>query len=145
MPRRVAKPAPSRPCEVIRTAYGHTPTPWLQVALPLTPSLNETKRWHYTITRDARKAAAEEFQYACGGQRIWSVWPPGLRVVIVTRCGTKLIDDDNVSGGFKHVRDAMVDCGILPGDGPHQVSFLYEQRVRSGGEPTHTHVTVRCA
>lgn len=52
--------------------------------------------------------------------------------IVMTRLSPRLLDDDNLVGAFKHIRDQIADC-ILPGlakgraDGDPRLSWKCEQ------------------
>ena len=47
--------------------------------------------------------------------------------ITLTRIGPRTLDDDNLAGGFKHVRDGVADwLGI--DDGDKRLTWRYEQR-----------------
>jgi hypothetical protein len=48
-------------------------------------------------------------------------------VVVLTRVGTKQLDDDNLRGAFKHVRDEVARW-LLTDDGSDAITWDYEQR-----------------
>jgi len=48
------------------------------------------------------------------------------RTVTVTAYRKRLVDEDNLSSGFKHGRDAMVRCGLLVDDTREFCTFIYD-------------------
>jgi hypothetical protein len=63
--------------------------------------------------------------------------PDGLRIkrsVTVTAYRGRLLDDDNLSSGCKHLRDALVRAGLLIDDCRAWSSWAYVQRLRSHPE-----------
>jgi hypothetical protein len=56
---------------------------------------------------------------ATGGPRI---------VVCITRCGTKLLDKDNLYGGAKPLCDALRYEKIIPEDNPEAIHLIVQQR-----------------
>lgn len=48
-------------------------------------------------------------------------------VLRITRKSTHLLDDDNLPGSYKFLRDWLCDCGLIKGDAPHQLKAEYTQ------------------
>ncbi len=53
--------------------------------------------------------------------------PPPPYVITLTRIGPRTLDDDNLAGAFKHVRDGVADW-LRIDDGDKRLSWRYEQR-----------------
>ena len=53
-------------------------------------------------------------------------------VVTMIRTGPRKLDDDNVSGGFKHIRDGIADA-LGVDDGSAEVQWKYAQEPGKGG------------
>ena len=49
----------------------------------------------------------------------------GRRAVTITAYRKRRVDEDNLSSGFKHGRDAMVRLGLLTDDNKKGCDFLY--------------------
>lgn len=59
--------------------------------------------------------------------------PPELPLTIVlTRIGPKMLDTDNLAGGFKAVRDGIADW-LHVDDGSDQLDWQYRQRCAGAG------------
>ncbi len=70
--------------------------------------------------------------------------PTGKRYVHILAYRKRRVDEDNLSSGCKHLRDAMVRVGILKDDTREWCHFTYAQGLASGhpsGRPC-TEVTV---
>ncbi len=59
-----------------------------------------------------------------------ATWGPplGRRLVTITSYRARRLDDDNLSGGAKHLRDSLVRLGVLKDDTAQWCGFTYEQR-----------------
>jgi len=56
--------------------------------------------------------------------------PAGPKHVAFLALTHNTLDDDNVAGALKYVRDALVQCGVLTGDAPKDGNvFVYAQRI----------------
>jgi hypothetical protein len=87
-----------------------------------TSSLNEQRRQHWTIRR--RRTADERFAVSATiGNRIRGLLPCA---VTLTRIGPKRLDDDNLAGALKAVRDAVADA-LGCDDADARLKFLYAQ------------------
>ena len=53
---------------------------------------------------------------------------PARITVIITRCGTRLLDVDNGAGGCKALLDAIRYEGLIPNDDPDTIRFIFRQR-----------------
>lgn len=60
--------------------------------------------------------------------------PRGKRHVRIVAYRSRMLDDDNVVGGAKHLRDALVGCCLLLDDNARWSSWEYVQRLRSHPE-----------
>ena len=55
-----------------------------------------------------------------------------------------LFDDDNLASALKPVRDGLVDCGVIHGDGPNDGhEFVYAQQVNRQHRGVEIHVRLR--
>lgn len=84
--------------------------------LPIRTVSDPNIRWHWAgrsrLARDQRWVAAVLVRAALTGRRI----VPPLRIVLARR-GPGRMDDDNLAGALKHVRDGVADAlGIDDGD-----------------------------
>lgn len=52
----------------------------------------------------------------------------GRIAVRITRCGTRLLDLDNLYGSAKYICDALRYCNIIPEDNPEAISLEVRQR-----------------
>lgn len=60
-------------------------------------------------------------------------------VVTITRVAPRLLDDDNLRGGVKHIRDGIADALGLPNDRDPRVEWRYRQ---AHGQPRQYAVLV---
>lgn len=49
-------------------------------------------------------------------------------VVCITRCGTRLLDKDNLYGGAKPICDALRYQKLIPEDDPESIHLIVQQR-----------------
>ena len=49
-------------------------------------------------------------------------------MVRITRCGTRLLDADNLAGGCKPIVDALRYRGLIPEDDPQSIGLVVQQR-----------------
>jgi len=49
-------------------------------------------------------------------------------VVCITRCGTHLLDKDNLYGGAKPICDALRYRGLIRDDDPESIHLIVQQR-----------------
>lgn len=57
--------------------------------------------------------------------------PAGKRAVHILAYRKRRLDSDNLSAGCKHLRDALVRCGLLIDDNDKHSAFTYELRLAS--------------
>lgn len=62
-------------------------------------------------------------------------------VVTLTRIGKRALDDDNLSGSFKAIRDQIAKCMSTDDSPGSNVKWLYEQR-KSKDYSIHIHIEV---
>lgn len=105
----------------------------ITLPLRLVSALNVREHWR------TRARRAKLHRNAC-------IAIPKLRTpatVLMTRLGPRTLDDDNLQGACKHVRDGIADrLGVDDGDG--SVSWLYAQE-RSKEYGVRIHITERTA
>ena len=51
----------------------------------------------------------------------------GRIVVCITRCGSRLLDADNLCGGVKYLLDALRYEGVIPEDNPQAIRLVVRQ------------------
>ena len=103
----------------------------LSLACPIRIESEANRREHWA----ARHRRAKAQRAAIGAALLLAGQPPSPPLVVVlTRIGPKLLDTDNLAGGFKAVRDAIAEwLGV--DDGPtSRVEWRYEQRRGKRGE-----------
>jgi hypothetical protein len=55
----------------------------------------------------------------------------GHRIVQIVAHRKRTLDDDNLSSGCKHLRDALITTGLLIDDNKKGAKFSYEQHIMS--------------
>lgn len=119
----------SVPILVTFTIYRQPPSLNKLIALRNAAQYRHTKRGRYLAGASLsgmRKSWASEMPWIPE-----SDWANGKRYVRFTRVmgpGERPYDDDNLIGGLKAVRDALVDMHFITGDGPNSAEFSYHQR-----------------
>jgi crossover junction endodeoxyribonuclease RusA len=96
----------------------------ISVSLPLRTrsTLNVREHWRKRAKRAQEERAVVRMRLA--GVR---GWPPPLPVTVTfTRVGPRALDDDNLAGSFKAVRDGAADA-LGVDDGSDEVQWLYVQ------------------
>lgn len=63
-----------------------------------------------------------------------AVIPPGPLVVTITRVGPRKLDDDNLQGACKYVRDQIADIVGVDDGSPHYTWIYKQQTGRYGVE-----------
>jgi len=103
----------------------------IRLVVPLTPSANELLRMMYSRNigqlAKLKRAGLEGIRYSVaqlwpGGDVQPKPWADHITLLIV-RCSNthQPVDDDNIIGGAKYARDALVRVGIIPDDSPKHV------------------------
>jgi hypothetical protein len=127
----------------IGVGYGRAVGEILHLALPLTPTANECRRWNRWRWAQHRKAYGAAVRLAYTGARPWAA---EMALVAYVRCGdgTRPSDPDNVIIGCKAALDAVVSERMLRDDSPQHVEIdrvVSLSRVgwsdRFGGPATH--------
>jgi len=87
----------------------------------VTPSLNTWQR----MNRYQKPKVRRMFAWECRAFRpvSWPVTPPPFVRVSITRCGKKLLDADNLTGGVKPCLDALKDAGFIADDSPAHIAL----------------------
>jgi hypothetical protein len=94
------------------------------VPVKIESSLNLREHWRVRANRNSSHRAAAWFGLLEVAKR---AKPAGDLVVTLTRIAPRELDDDNLSGGFKSVRDGVADwLGI--DDRDPRVKWAYAQR-----------------
>lgn len=105
------------------------------VPVRLVSRLNRREHWALSAhrARKERDAVALACWEALGrttrGRQVWRfVVPPSRpKIILFVAYLGRGMDDDNLRGAVKSVRDGLQDAGVIDDDGPlHR--FLYEQR-----------------
>lgn len=93
----------------------------------LSPSANELRRKYRNVY--AYKKLRDEFCLWIRAGMLNAKIPKatGRRRLIITRCGTRTLDYDNLVGGLKPALDAACREGLIKGDAPHLLSVTYSQ------------------
>ena len=95
----------------------------IQVRIPIrtVSALNAREHWRVRQRRAKSEREAVAWAMSC------TVAVPIPCVVTIIREGKGTLDDDNLQGAGKHVRDAVADwLGV--NDNDKRVSWMYEQR-----------------
>ena len=107
----------------------------------VTPSLNQYRKMHWGTRRRLRprlawlvKAAMSDVLLVHGEDDVRTFLAHRMHVRLTShrRRGHPPLDDDNLVGGAKPLRDALVDCGLIHDDSAVYAEFEYEQ-VADGG------------
>lgn len=105
--------------------------------LPKSP--NQLLGAHWTIRSGHAKKWKRLVWRMC-----WHLKPSSpLKSALITftrASSAKSMDDDNLAGSFKSVRDGLKEAGIIQDDSPEFVECKYE---RAKCAPKHGHVIVR--
>jgi len=110
----------------------------------VTPSLNETKKWHWTKERRYWKRNWDWLILA-EIQRIRRRYlPSGVHVEVrVKRFGDQLLDEDNLAGGAKGLIDLLVQHGLLVDDHPDHATLTYKQQYGTPKAERRTEIRLR--
>lgn len=113
------------------------------------PSRNKLDKMHWA----SRDRLAQRFRSEVGAAVAQTVVGPAMRVVAngktgtalalkspaigwrgvrITRRGPRALDDDNLSGGCKSLRDALKFVGLIEDDTPDLVAVEYQQERGEG-------------
>jgi len=116
----------------------------LHLCLPVTPSANTILGWawsqssHLSIyKRDAASAVWTAVTIALGSvPRARGTYWAECATLSIIRCSRsrRRIDDDNVVGGCKYSRDALVSTGVLIDDNPGRLQMAYPVEDRAMGK-----------
>jgi hypothetical protein len=97
------------------------------VTIPIktTSAANLREHWRAKARRHRAEKAATSLALLSGAQELRGVG--SVTSVTFTRLGVRLLDSDNLAGGFKAIRDEVADfLGVS--DGPETgIAWLYEQ------------------
>jgi hypothetical protein len=103
------------------------------VKVPVKIESLANKREHWTATAKRKKAQRECALLALTVANRGRTFDAPMHqealpmTITLTRIGPRQLDDDNLAGGFKHVRDGVADwLGI--DDGDKRLTWKYEQR-----------------
>ena len=101
--------------------------PFLKIEAPIKTVSELNQREHWTVRNKRRVAQRKEVYYA------WKVGVAGKRklynapcTVKLTRLGVKMLDDDNLRGAFKYVRDQIAEL-LGMDDADDRLKFEYAQ------------------
>ena len=110
----------------------------------VTPSRNEVDKHHWGWRAKQVDHWIEMLTEALSDQHLLGFRAPALRhaTVIFTRIGKRILDDDNLSGGMKQLRDALTRRALIMDDSPQWMDALYRQRRCPKGKSPHTLVTI---
>ena len=89
------------------------------------PSLANTRMSWQAMARLKRK---QKDTTALAMRAVGGVTPTPPLVVTITRVGPRKLDDDNLAGACKYVRDAIANCIGLD-DGSDLYTWVYRQRI----------------
>lgn len=112
---------------------------WSVTVEPSTPSLNQVMRMHPM----AHKKHCQDWMNLLNeanlklGDRITRA--KGIRTVQIIRNGSRLLDMDNLPGGYKHILDSIKKLGWIVDDSPDKTILISSQRkVGKNENPTTT-------
>ena len=95
--------------------------------LPIKIESNANLREHWAVKMKRSKMQRMAAAYAVAFQHDWGM-PDGRFTVKLVRVGRRLLDDDNLSGGFKAVRDGVADA-LGMNDNDPRVTWEYAQEI----------------
>lgn len=102
----------------------------VKIILPVvTPSLNELLRMHWTKQRRLKKDYGWELTAVNANDPKYRAEWKERREVRFLSCRPYLLDTDNLIGGIKPLRDALVDMELIIDDSPKYADFSYFQKV----------------
>jgi len=93
--------------------------------LPLRIESNANLREHWAVKMKRTKMQRWAAGCAVGASSDWTL-PAGKFVVRLVRVGRRLLDDDNLCGGFKSIRDGVADALGLSDNDP-RIKWEYAQ------------------
>ena len=102
----------------------------VEVWLPLIVKSKLNQRQHWGVRM--RTARVERRAAIMAILALGATFDGPLRVTL-TKVGGRRMDDDNLAGAFKNVRDGIAD-GIGRDDGCKSIKWVYDQRPRRRGE-----------
>lgn len=85
------------------------------------------------------KVAIRHIEMATGSTAWWANAP---RKVTITSYRHGVLDDDNLSAGCKHLRDALVRCHLLKDDTKEWATFTYVQHRVPRKQALNTYVEI---
>ena len=103
----------------------------LDITTPLRVVSEANQREHWAAKAKRQKAhRAAAHLLILQAQRALA-WPETRKRVLLTRIGARMLDDDNLAGAFKAVRDGIAD-GLGINDGSDAVQWRYAQEKSPG-------------
>lgn len=114
--------------------------PVWECELPLRTVSLANAREHWSVR--SRRGKKEKQTIILAMRDAPEVFRQGLpTVVTMTRIGKRALDDDNLSGSFKAIRDQIAKCMNTDDSPGSNVKWLYEQR-KSKDYSIHIHIEV---
>ena len=114
-----------------------------EINLPeVTPSLNQVMRMHPMVHKKHGQDWQDLLTETNLKQTDRITHAKGIRTVQITRNGSKLLDMDNLPGGFKHILDAIKKIHWIVDDSPDKTILISRQRKVAKGESPSTTVKV---
>ena len=103
----------------------------LDITTPLRVVSESNQREHWAAKAKRQKAHRAAAHLLILQARRALAWPDGRKRVLLTRIGARMLDDDNLAGAFKAVRDGIAD-GLEINDGSDAVQWRYAQEKSPG-------------
>lgn len=105
---------------------------WLEYGWHLQSHANGRGHWSVKAKAISADRAALRLAWYASGRPVPPAWP--VRVTL-TRIAPRALDDDNIRGAFKGIRDELAEgCWGLSNDRGPEVVWCYEQRRGAAGE-----------
>lgn len=128
MPKKTAKPT-----NYVEASSAHVVLPdmreAIEIVVPVKIVSEANAREHWRLVNKRKKQQAQAW-WACCMRSPAVTWKPPYYVVM-TRLGPKTLDDDNLAGGFKKLRDCIAESlAVNDGDVPN-VSWHCKQEKSS--------------
>lgn len=110
----------------------------------LTPSLNITRKGHWSTRHKRRKHWSMLVLVAKSDAKAFAVPKLERAQVTITRYGGKKLDADNLAGGSKDLIDGLRDNGFIADDDPDHLSVKFSQ-YPGARTPKRTVITIEAA
>jgi hypothetical protein len=116
----------------------------VKIIMPiLTPTANELNRLRWARNWKAIKQMKHDYfnlLLLCGAhEEIYRARPREKRRVTFCSFRPRLLDSDNLAGGFKYLRDTLESMGLIYRDSPRYLEASYKQET---GQPVRTEILI---